>query len=288
MKTPTAAVLVPAAALTFGACTSAPEFTQFHEPRGGPPVPAVENQLLNDVQHRVDRPLDNNKAVDAAAAASIRCQHYPVATYPSRAVPPDPLASVPGIGDDELTRTTMELATHQSALCQATNARVDQERTAAEARARAEAEAARARAEAKAKAEAAAREEAAARKARQAASAEETQSEGTPSPKSRNSSGSSSSSTGLTCEPGGYARFGDPSDPNKITNKACGYTDSHGNQRSHDPWIDDQYQSETTSPQGGEEARQYQQWYGPNGPGSKGQLPGKITPECDAACARGN
>lgn len=39
---------------------------------------------------------------------------------------------------------------------------------------------------------------------------------------------------------------------------------------------------------GSESTRQYQQWYGPNGPGNHGQLPGKITPECDATCARGN
>lgn len=46
--------------------------------------------------------------------------------------------------------------------------------------------------------------------------------------------------------------------------------------------------SDSESGAGAESTRQYQQWYSPGGPGSHGQLPGKITAECDATCARGN
>ena len=43
----------------------------------------------------------------------------------------------------------------------------------------------------------------------------------------------------LTCEPDADARF-DPANPDVIVNKACGYTDANGQERSHNPWIDDQ------------------------------------------------
>ncbi|MCW2717599.1 hypothetical protein [Pseudonocardia sp.] len=43
-----------------------------------------------------------------------------------------------------------------------------------------------------------------------------------------------------TCDVSGPPEFGDPAHPNDITNKACGYVDGQGRQRSHDPWIDGQ------------------------------------------------
>jgi hypothetical protein len=43
-----------------------------------------------------------------------------------------------------------------------------------------------------------------------------------------------------TCDVSGPPKFGDPAHPNNITNKACGYVDGQGRQRSHDPWIDGQ------------------------------------------------
>lgn len=46
-------------------------------------------------------------------------------------------------------------------------------------------------------------------------------------------------SPALTCEPNADARF-DPNNPHVIVNKSCGYTDANGQERSHNPWIDDQ------------------------------------------------
>lgn len=46
-------------------------------------------------------------------------------------------------------------------------------------------------------------------------------------------------SPALTCEPNANARF-DPQNPHVIVNKACGYTDAQGQERSRNPWIDDQ------------------------------------------------
>ncbi len=46
--------------------------------------------------------------------------------------------------------------------------------------------------------------------------------------------------SGYTCEPTADARFDNPANPNELTNKSCGYTDTAGQERSNDPWIDDQ------------------------------------------------
>lgn len=46
--------------------------------------------------------------------------------------------------------------------------------------------------------------------------------------------------TGYTCEPNANARFDNPANPHELTNKSCGYTDEQGQERSHNPWIDDQ------------------------------------------------
>lgn len=93
-------------------------------------------------------------------------------------------------------------------------------------------------------------------------------SKGSPSSDSR--TGTSSTS----CDVGSAPKFDDPANPNEITNKDCGYTDSQGNSRSHDPWIDDQLQdaqqrsgrsssndsgSDGTGGPGSESTRQYQQ-----------------------------
>lgn len=43
-----------------------------------------------------------------------------------------------------------------------------------------------------------------------------------------------------TCDLSGPPVFGDPAHPNLITNRDCGYTDTRGRSRSHDPWIDGQ------------------------------------------------
>ncbi|WP_433802849.1 hypothetical protein [Actinomycetospora sp. CA-084318] len=43
-----------------------------------------------------------------------------------------------------------------------------------------------------------------------------------------------------TCDLDGPPVFGDPAHPDVITNRACGYTDAQGRQRSHDAWIDTQ------------------------------------------------
>ena len=42
------------------------------------------------------------------------------------------------------------------------------------------------------------------------------------------------------CDLSGPPEFGDPSRPNVITNRNCGYVDSEGRERSRDRWIDDQ------------------------------------------------
>ena len=42
------------------------------------------------------------------------------------------------------------------------------------------------------------------------------------------------------CDLSGSPEFGDPSRPNLITNRNCGYVDSQGRERSRDRWIDDQ------------------------------------------------
>ena len=55
-------------------------------------------------------------------------------------------------------------------------------------------------------------------------------------------------SPALTCEPYADARF-DPANPNIIVNKACGYTDEQGQERSHNPWIDDQLDAARESTQ---------------------------------------
>jgi hypothetical protein len=43
-----------------------------------------------------------------------------------------------------------------------------------------------------------------------------------------------------TCDLQAPPRFEDPANPDTITNRACGYTDDQGRQRSFDPWIDGQ------------------------------------------------
>lgn len=68
------------------------------------------------------------------------------------------------------------------------------------------------------------------------------------------SSGSSpagASSGGTTCELNSPPKFDDPAHPNYVTNKDCGYVDSNGNQRSHDPWIDGQLQDAQRKSSGG-------------------------------------
>ncbi|MEU6701211.1 hypothetical protein [Pseudonocardia sp. NPDC046786] len=42
------------------------------------------------------------------------------------------------------------------------------------------------------------------------------------------------------CDLDGPPRFDAPADPHRITNRACGYLDQQGRERSHDPWIDGQ------------------------------------------------
>ncbi|GLZ51605.1 hypothetical protein [Actinomycetospora sp. NBRC 106378] len=43
-----------------------------------------------------------------------------------------------------------------------------------------------------------------------------------------------------TCDLSGPPVFGDPAHPDEITNRACGWTDAQGRERSGDAWIDDQ------------------------------------------------
>ena len=43
-----------------------------------------------------------------------------------------------------------------------------------------------------------------------------------------------------TCDLQSPPEFGDPANPDEITNRACGYVDDQGRQRSFDPWIDGQ------------------------------------------------
>jgi hypothetical protein len=61
----------------------------------------------------------------------------------------------------------------------------------------------------------------------------------TPSTRAKSTSVSKASSSTI-CDLSGPPVFGDPAHPNLITNRDCGYTDSAGHARSHDPWIDDQ------------------------------------------------
>ncbi|BBG02241.1 MULTISPECIES: hypothetical protein [Pseudonocardia] len=42
------------------------------------------------------------------------------------------------------------------------------------------------------------------------------------------------------CDLDGPPRFDDPADPNRITDRDCGYRDDQGRERSRDPWIDAQ------------------------------------------------
>ena len=64
-------------------------------------------------------------------------------------------------------------------------------------------------------------------------------------PTSTASSSASSTATRATkstaiCDLSGPPVFGDPTHPNVITNRDCGYTDAQGRARSQDPWIDGQ------------------------------------------------
>jgi hypothetical protein len=43
-----------------------------------------------------------------------------------------------------------------------------------------------------------------------------------------------------TCDLQSPPEFGDPANPDTITNRACSYVDDQGRQRSFDPWIDGQ------------------------------------------------
>ncbi|NMI01642.1 hypothetical protein [Pseudonocardia acidicola] len=43
-----------------------------------------------------------------------------------------------------------------------------------------------------------------------------------------------------TCDLNGPPVFGNPANPDEITNRACGYLDGQGRERSRDPWIDGQ------------------------------------------------
>lgn len=54
-----------------------------------------------------------------------------------------------------------------------------------------------------------------------------------------------------TCQPDAPATFGDPNHPNRITNKACGYTGSDGKPHSHDPWIEGQLKFDRCHKSGG-------------------------------------
>lgn len=94
---------------------------------------------------------------------------------------------------------------------------------------------------------------------------------GTSEPTSPHRTKSGSSGSSSTCDLSGTPEFGDPAHPNEITNRDCGYSDSRGNARNHDPWIDDQLQqareqsaqppasSSTSGGPGSENARQHQQ-----------------------------
>jgi hypothetical protein len=43
-----------------------------------------------------------------------------------------------------------------------------------------------------------------------------------------------------TCDLQSPPEFGDPANPDTITNRACSYVDDQGRERSLDPWIDGQ------------------------------------------------
>ena len=45
---------------------------------------------------------------------------------------------------------------------------------------------------------------------------------------------------GPTCDLFGPPVFGDPENPDAITNRGCGYVDAQGRDRSLDPWVDAQ------------------------------------------------
>ena len=191
-------IAVPAATLAFGACTSAPEFTQFHTPRGGPPIPAVENQFLNDVQHGLDRPLDNDKAIAAGIGASLKCQTYLSPMLAGVQMPN--AASLPGLSADdrELFQTAMDMATPDSGLCKAAKAKDDRDRAeAAAAQARAEAET-------RAHAEQAARDEAAQKAAAAAKTSQRTSAPTSESESSSDGSSSSGSSSSTSTKPPGF------------------------------------------------------------------------------------
>lgn len=186
-KTLAGVVLAPAAVLAFAGCTSAPQFTQFHQPRGGPPAPVAENTFLNDVQHRLDRPLDNDVAAVAGAMAGVKCMTYTSPVMAGMKLP-DP-GTLPASDDDrELMRTAMDMATPQSGLCQAAKAKQDRDD--------AEVAATRARVDAEARADAAARQEAARKEAaREEAQRQTTEQSSPPATKSspKQQSGSSTS-----------------------------------------------------------------------------------------------
>ena len=211
-----AMLVAPAAIalLTLSACGGAPGFTQFHTPRGGPPLPAVENQFLNDVQHRLDRPLDNDKAVAAAVGSSFKCLTYTEPLFAHIAMP-DPV--VPGMSaeDRELVHTAMTMATPESGLCRAAKVKSDREH------AEADADHARVEAETRAHAEQVARQkaddEAAAHKESQKRKTTTTTTT-TPKQSSSGSDDDSSSSGGTSCEPGAAAKV---NSQHVITNKDC-------------------------------------------------------------------
>lgn len=60
-----------------------------------------------------------------------------------------------------------------------------------------------------------------------------------------NSTQGSSGGQGLTCDLDAPVEI---NANHEITNRACGYTDDNGNERSHDPWIDDQLKASRGEP----------------------------------------
>lgn len=111
-------------------------------------MPAAENQFLNDVQHKLNRPLNNDKAVTAGAAANLKCLTYTSPLFANAHMPDTTSFTALSDEDHELMATAMAMATPQSVLCQAEKAQQDRENAeAAAAQARAEADA-RARKEA--------------------------------------------------------------------------------------------------------------------------------------------
>jgi len=56
----------------------------------------------------------------------------------------------------------------------------------------------------------------------------------------RAAAGRTPSAPATGCDLDGPPRFDDPAEPNRITNRDCGYLDEQGRERSHDPWIDGQ------------------------------------------------